>query len=419
MHLATLLPEGVENALAGLVAQGDRACALFAVRVAGRDLRLSGADALARMRYWLAVLSPPERSGTALRRLRAALPTAVRQGDRERTARILGQLGRLYAVRGDFDPAYTRLCAAVDLCQDVDLEPVLQAAMQINLGNVLVSLGHVAHAEAPYRRALDLALAGSAEAVAMLAREGLRYMLEQRGDLAEAYLEGSAVLAWRRRVGPETRVRAALVHLARLAHELDPTGSDALALLSEAESLAGPPQSDSVLWLGQATAYIAHGDEERAIERIRRAEALIPALPGASANLTAFHVAYLRADLLLGRGEVPGAYEHYRAAARILAAYPGHNTDIPPYLRAALVAGMTAAAEASGRTDEAVALADALARAWQPAPLPQDRTAEVVRAELDLAGASRAETGTVVFLSRAGTPRRRGEGANARHRPAP
>ena len=410
MHLATLPPEGLERDLAHLVAAGDRGCALAAVRHLGVALRLSGAtDALARARYWLAVLAPPARPTPAQRRLRQALRVAVAQGDRERAARILGQLGRLYALVGRFPQAYTRLTASLDLAEELDLDPVLHAAICINLGNVLVSTGHSDRAEAPYQRGLDLALEGGAEAVAMLARDGLRYMEEQRGNLAQAYLYGSAVLTWRRRGGPPHRVRQALVNLARIAHELDPTGADALSLLAEADALEGTAVDQVALQLCEAAARIAHGDEERAVALIGAVQDGLDSLAGSLANQAAFHVAYMRADLLLTRGEVSGAYEWYRAAAQILASYPGRNTDIPPHLRRALVAGMTAAAQAVGRTEEAAVLAAEMARAGRPDLLPAAGTADVVREELALVGDAADVGGSVVFLS-AGAARRRPHG---------
>lgn len=409
MHLAALAPEGLESELAHLVAVCDRACALYAVRRLGEGLRLSGAqDGLARVRYWLAALSPPARSGQAVRRLRQALPLAAQQGDRERSARILGQLGRLYVSLGGLAEAYTRLRAALDLAAGIDLDPVLHAAMHINFGNVLVHMGHAGRAGPSYQRGLDLALEGRREPVAMLARDCMRYMEEQRGNFAQAYLHGSAVLAWQRQVAAPPVVRRCLVNLARIAHELNPTGDDALSLLAEAEGLDGPPIDLAIQRLCEAVARIAHGEEERAVALIDAVEADLVHLSGAAANTAAFHVAYLRADLLLSRREVSGAYEWYRAAGRILAAYPGRNTDIPPHLRGALVAGMTAAAQAVGRTEEAAGLAAELARAYAPDPLPQTGTREVMREELARTGAEPPDTGAVVFLSARAAPRPRG-----------
>jgi tetratricopeptide (TPR) repeat protein len=408
VHLQTLPPEGLERELAHLVASGDRVCAIHSVRQLATGLRLSGAaDGMARVRYWLAVLAPPGRPGPALRRLRQALPVAISQGDRERSARILGQLGRLYAAVGRFREAYSRLRAALDLAEDLGLDPVLHAAMYINLGNVLVSMGHSDRAETPYQRSLDLAVEGGAEPVAMLAREGLRYMEEQRGNLAQAYLYGSAVLAWRRRVGPPSRVRWALVNLARIAHELHPAGRDALALLAEADGFEGTAMDQVAHQLCEAAARIAHHEEARAVALIDAVEDSLRNLAGAASNQAAFHVAYMRAELLLSRGEVSGAYEWYRAAAHILASYPGRNTDIPPYLRSALVAGMTAAAQAVGRTEEAAVLAAEMARAGRPEPLPADSTVDVVREELTLTGAGSAESGVVIFLSQGAARRSR------------
>ena len=405
LYLATLAPEAVEEALATLVAAGDRPCAAAGIRHLASDLRHSGAqEPLARARYWLAVLAPPQRPEPALRRLRQALSVSVRQGDRERTARVFGQMGRLYAAAGHMPEAYSRLLAALDLGADAGLERAIHAAMHINAANVLVSMGHATRAADHYQSGLELAEAAGQETVATLAREGLRYLEEQRGDLARAYLYGSAVLAHWRRVGPPHRIRHALVNLARISMELDPQAADSLNLLAEAADLEGSVMDEAVHRLCEAGARIRRHEEDRAVALIDSAQALLDQLAGMAANTAAFHVAYLRADLLLARGEVSGAYEWYRAAAQILSSFPVRNTDISPHLRQELVHGMTAAAQAVGRTEEAVDLAQAMGRADAPDPLPELQTRDVVRAELERVGEVAASAAPVIFLpARAGT----------------
>lgn len=406
LHLATLPPEGLERDLARLVVTGDRACAVAGVRLLAQSLSLSGAgDRLARVRYWLAVLSAPARTAAAVRRLRQALPPAVRHGDRERVSRILGQLGRLYAIRGLYPEAYARLRAGLDLAAGLGLEPTIHAAMHINLGNVLGRMGHADRAERAYQQGLDLALQGGQEGVAMLARDGLRLAEEQRGNFAQAYLCGSAVLAWQRRVGPPEKVRRRLVTLARIAHEMNPAGGDALALLAEAEGVDASAPEIARHQLTEAGVRAAHGEQARAVALIDAVDKAIPALPPADANTAAFHIAYLRAELLLQNGAVAGAYEWYRAAARALAAVPNRGSDILPHLRSALLASMAAAAQAVGRTEEAVALAADMARAYEPEPLPTAGTRDVIREELALVGEEPPSAGAVVFLS-AGAARR-------------
>lgn len=405
LWIESLAPEGVERELADLVSLGDRACALYAVRVLHRALRQSGAgaDSEARARYWLGVLTPPNRAPAATRRLRQALSPALAHGERDRVARILGQLGRVCLNQGALTDAYTRLGAAIELGEGAGgLGSTILAATCVNYGLALVMLGHPASAVHVLEKALNLALETRREDIALAARDVLRYAEEDRGNLAQGYLHASTVLTGRRRSAPPALVHRALVNLVRIAIGLDPAGDNALQLLDEARQFAGEPVYVAIALLCEADVHTSHGDVAKAVACLDRVEADLEGLEPSRRSTIAFHLAYMRADLLLALGQVAGAYEWYRVAAGILRAAPRPNIDIPAHLRSSLLAGLAAASQAVGRTDEAAALADQMERAWAPTPLPPFTPTAVARAEVAALGPSPGadDGGNVVFLPR-------------------
>lgn len=390
LYLAAQAPEGVERALLHLVATGDRGCALRAVHLLARGLRECGAHApLARARYWLGALAAPgPGSERALRRLRQALAAAVAHGEGERAARVLGQIGRHLLVLGRTAEAYSRLEAALALAgaegrqDDTVLPPVVRAGLWANLGLSLARLGHLERAGAAYRRAFDLAQAAGREDAAMHARDGLRFVAEQRGHLEEAFLHAQAVLAWRRRVGPPVMTQRALVTLARIAHDLDPPGDAALALLDEAAALPADAGDRAARLMCQALVHADREEDAASRAALALAEAELARMAEPVRSTAAFHLAYLHAHLLWARGEVAGAYEWYRQAAAVLAAEGVRRLDVPAHQRAGLMADMAAAAQGVGRTEEAARMAVEMERAWRPEPLPDASPAAVVRGEL-------------------------------------
>jgi len=388
VYLASLPPEALEAALPALLGDGERACAVRAVRSLGRALRLSGAaDTRQRATYWLAVLDRRPGRPRQLRRLRQVIGAAAQQGDRARIARALAQLGRVYAMTGRMHDAFTRLTASIELGDGADAMPpsVLASALN-NLGLVLVLTGNAERSYEAYARSREVCVRAGLEELGVVARDGLRYVEEQRGNLAQSYLHASAVLSWRRRAESPARVHRGLVTLARLAADLEPGSDNALELLAEASQLPGDPMPVLSARLCEADVRISRGETEAAVRITDEVGAELSDQPGAPGFETIrFHLYYSRAELLARTGNVSGAYEWYRAAVDLLREPNRRNPDVAPWLRRNLMASLTEAALQVGRSEEAAALVSAAERAAQPDPLPDVHVASVVRDEIEFA----------------------------------